>query len=666
MDYASFIERKSQSESDGGFAPVWMPAFLFDFQQHLVDWALRKGRAAIFADTGLGKTAMQLVWAENVVRHTNKPVLILTPLAVGSQTKAEGEKFGIECTVTRDGTIGKPGIYITNYERLHYFDPANLNIVCDESSILKHFSGATQQAVTRFMSKMDYRLLCTATAAPNDYHELGTSSQALGYLGYSDMLTRFFVMEDKKRHRMNDVKLSRGANTGNHYAKLAYRVSQQIGMWRMKGHAEEHFWKWICSWARACRMPSDLGYDDARFILPKLNERHHVITPNTPPDGMLFTLPAFGLKEELAERRRTTQERCETAARLVDHDRPAVIWCHLNEEGDRLEKLIPNAVQVAGKHSDEYKSTIGQWFAGNKCICNDPMFRAKLATWKKSNDPLDTGPSTIRNIVQRALNRQNPGKEQIENIKKHISLPITRKISTSIKRQRSNARTEGIRRDSDMLPTPHIVTNEKRSQKSTENESLISESQEQCGDTDQLSKSTSGLLSWDALSVEHQTQVIQEVTDCILTMITRQESLEGCSALNAILDSESLQTIQSALKELSCICGHKSGNRKLVTKSKIYGWGLNWQHCAHVVTFVSHSYEQYYQSVRRCYRYGQERSVTVDIIASEGEDYVRANMQRKAESSKKMFARLVEHMNDALSLMPTHHKDAVTTPSWMA
>lgn len=471
-EYSAFIDRKSQSTSDGGFAPLWMPDFLFDFQQHLVDWALRKGRGAIFADTGLGKTPMQLVWAENVVRHTNKPVLILTPLAVGSQTKAEGEKFGIECTVTRDGTIGKPGIYITNYERLHLFDPTNLNIACDESSILKHFSGATQQAVTRFMNKMDYRLLCTATAAPNDYHELGTSSQALGYLGYSDMLTRFFVMEDKKRHRMNDVKLSRGANTGNHYAKLAYRVSQQIGMWRMKGHAEEHFWKWVCSWARACRMPSDLGYDDARFILPKLNERHHVITPNTPPDGMLFTLPAFGLKEELAERRRTTQERCETAARLVDHDQPAVIWCHLNPEGDLLQKLIPGSVQVKGAMTDEQK-----------------------------------------------------------------------------------------------------------------------------------------LVAYDAFRT-----------------------------------------------------GEK---RVMIIKPKIGAWGLNWQHCAHVVTFVSHSYEQYYQSVRRCYRYGQERSVTVDIIASEGEDYVRANMQRKAESSKKMFARLVEHMNDALSLVSTPGTDDVSVPPWI-
>lgn len=190
--YAEFIERKSQLDGDGGFAPNWMPEFLFDFQRHLVDWALRRGRSAIFADCGLGKTPMQLVWAENVVRQTNKPVLILTPLAVAAQTIREAEKFGIDCRRASHDGNAEARIYVSNYERLHHLRSDDFSaVVCDESSILKNYGGETKKVVTRFMSKLPYRLLCTATAAPNDYIELGTSSEALGELGYTDMLTRF-------------------------------------------------------------------------------------------------------------------------------------------------------------------------------------------------------------------------------------------------------------------------------------------------------------------------------------------------------------------------------------------------------------------------------------------------------------------------------------------
>ena len=190
--YADFLAEKAQLEGNHGFSPVWMPEFLFDFQSALVEWALVKGRAAIFADCGLGKTAMELVWAENVVRKTGRGVLLLTPLAVTHQIAADAEKFGIQASVSRDGTA-RPGITVTNYEKLHLFSPADLaGVACDESSILKSYSGATRVAITQFMRKLPYRLLATATAAPNDYIELGTSSEALGYLGHMDMLNRFF------------------------------------------------------------------------------------------------------------------------------------------------------------------------------------------------------------------------------------------------------------------------------------------------------------------------------------------------------------------------------------------------------------------------------------------------------------------------------------------
>ena len=476
VSYEEFLERKLHTGADHGFEPVFMPDQLFDFQQALVQWAVRKGRAAIFADCGLGKTAMQLTWAQNVAQHTDRPVLILTPLAVAAQTIREGEKFGIECHRSSDGSV--PGrIVITNYDRLHLFDPADFGaVVCDESSILKSFNGSTRKAITRFMSKMPYRLLCTATAAPNDYTELGNSSEALGELSYSDMLRRFFAqLDDKGQKREERLQKSAEAMVeanANYYKKLAFRVSQTIGQWRLKHHARDHFWQWVASWARACRKPSDLGFSDDKFVLPLLTENDHVIAA-PPAEGMLFSIPAFGLGEEREERKRTIQERCEYAARLVDHDQPAVIWCHTNAEGDLLEQLIPDAAQVAGRTPDERKVELYEAFGSGR-------------------------------------------------------------------------------------------------------------------------------------------------------------------------------------------------QRVLVIKPKIGAWGLNWQHCAHVVTFASHSYEQHYQSVRRCWRFGQRRPVTVDVIATEGEARVLANMRSKAERASAMFEQLVAQMNDATTIKRSNlYTNNAKVPQWL-
>lgn len=500
-DYETFLDRKSQMGSSGGFAPTFLPDFLFDFQAALVDWSVRKGRAAIFADTGTGKTIMELVWAENIIRHTNGRVLLLTPLAVGAQMVEEGYKFGIAVGRSRDGTLPQERIVVTNYEQLGKFDSADFaGTICDESSIIKHQSGATQKQVNRFLLKVPYRLLATATAAPNDYVELGTSSEALGYLGHSDMLTRFFIMDDKKRTRMNDVKLARAARGGNYYQKLSYRVAQQIGAWRLKGHAEGPFWQWVCSWAKACRKPSDLGFDDGKFLLPEMIEREHTIEPHTAPDGMLFTVPAFGLQEERDERRRTLRERCAYVAKLCEPFDYSIIWCDLNPEGELLEELIPYAIEVAGKHSDNYKEAAAEWFKGKRCICDDPLFRKHVSTWE-----------------------MQPG----------------------------------------------------------------------------------------------------------------------------------------------CRCGHKGGHRRLVSKGRVFGFGLNFQICHHVVTFATHSYEKFYQSVRRCYRFGQTHPVTVDIISTTGEVHVRDNMRRKSKAADVMFTNLVRYMNDAQHLERAKETQEVRVPGWL-
>ena len=453
-DYGEFLRQKSQGGADSGFAPVWMPDFLFDFQRELVEWAVRKGRAAIFADCGLGKTPMGLTWASNVARKTGKPVLYLTPLAVASQTVREAEKFGIEARQSKDGAHAGH-IIVTNYERLHYFSSSDFGgVVCDESSVLKSFAGERRGEITAFMRQVPYRLLQTATAAPNDYIELGTSSEALGYMGHMDMLNRFFK---------NDLNNSAQG-----------RMRGEVIKWRLKGHAETPFWRWVCSWARAIRRPSDLGFNDDGFLLPPLHEVEHLVEANSLADGMLFALPAVGLPEQREERRRTVQERCQTVADLVNHTgQPALVWCHLNEEGDVLQSLIPDAVQVAGSDSDDRKEDRLEAFADGRA-------------------------------------------------------------------------------------------------------------------------------------------------------------------------------------------------RVLITKPKIGAWGLNYQHCNHVTFFPSHSFEQYYQAVRRCWRFGQKRAVKVDIVTTEGERGVMRNLQRKSDQADAMFSRLVAEMNNALAIERANNMNSqVEVPSWL-
>ncbi len=450
--YADFLKSKTEFGGMNGFAPIWMPDCLFDFQHSLVEWSIRKGRSAIFADCGLGKTIMQLVWAENVVRHTNKPVLIITPIAVGTQTVSEAEKFGIEAVRSRDGKC-KAGsrIVVTNYEKLHLFDRSDYaGVVADESGILKNFDGKTKQIVTEFMKPIPYRLLCTATAAPNDYVELGTSSEAIGELGCKDMITRFFKKENKKDY------LGWGRAT-----------------YQLRGHAQKDFWRWVCSWARACRRPSDLGFEDSKFTLPPLKVNEHRVATSKAALGRLFDVPAENLHEQREEQRRSIPERCDKVRQLVDHKKPAMVWCHLNDEGDELERIIPGAVQVSGSDSDDEKEE-------------------KLTAFAKS--------------------------------------------------------------------------------------------------------------------------------------------------------------------KLRC----------LIIKPKIGAWGLNFQHCNHMTFFPSHSFEQYYQGVRRCWRFGQKKPVQVDVICTEGGAKVVASLNRKAEAADKMFAELVANMNDSLSIGQGKYGNiAEEVPSWL-
>lgn len=359
-DYAAFLSGKAQLAGEFGFSPSFLHPDAYEFQNHLTEWALRQGRAAIFADCGLGKTLMQLTWAHNVARHENKPVLVLSPLSVSMQTVTEADKFGFDCARSYGGAP-KTEIVTANYEKIDKFDPDDFGgVVCDESSILKNFDGKRRGQITEFMRRAKYRLLCTATAAPNDYLELGTSAEALGHMGHVDMLGTFFK---------NDKDSIDPGFIGS--------------AWRFKRHAEHDFWRWVCSWSRACRRPSDLGFDDGPFILPALQEVEHVIE-SPPLEGALIPMKAVTLDEQRAERKATIRERCERAAELLDHDDFGVAWCQYNAEADLLTQLIPGAVQVSGADADERKEEVFLGFSRGeiKKIVTKPKIAAFGMNWQ--------------------------------------------------------------------------------------------------------------------------------------------------------------------------------------------------------------------------------------------------------------------------------------------
>ena len=452
MNYRDFIEARRHSQKPQPRELLWAPSGIFDFQRHLVSLALGEARYALFADTGMGKTIMQLTWAQNVHLITIKPVLVLAPLAVTYQTKEEAIKWGIDdCDVSRNGKVNA-AIVVTNYEQLPKFNPNDFGgIVCDESGILKSIDGVIRSSIVDFCRKMPYRLLCSATPSPNDFTELGSSSEALGIMGHVDMLNKFF-----RNQRAN-------SNDKRHYGKAPE--------WRFRGHSEIPFWQWVSSWSRCIRRPSDVGFSDDGYNLPGLQYNYHKLDV-PPPPGMLFAMPSNRLPEQRQETKRTTAQRCEKVAELVDHDKPFIAWCHYNPEGDLLRKLIPDAVEISGKDSDDAKLEKFQAF-------------------------------------------------------------------------------------------------------------------------------TSGQA------------------------------------------------------------------RGLITKPKIGAWGLNFQHCSHMTYFPSHSYELFYQSIRRCWRYGQKSEVITDIVYTPGEQKILDNMRDKSRKAERMYNNLVEQMNNAIRLQEAQFNYAQDLPQWL-
>ena len=426
MNYKDFLARKHFDDTPTGLSVIpELSTQLFDFQRAIVTWALRRGRAAIFADCGMGKTPMQL----EIAKHMPGRVLIVAPLAVSGQTVLEGAKFGVPIKYLRhDEKVTR--IVITNYEMLENFNPDDFEcVILDESSILKSYTGKFRTFLIEQWGKVKFRYALTATPAPNDYMELGNHSEFLGVMSRTEMLSMFFVHD--------------GGET------------QQ---WRLKGHAEDEFWRWMCSWAVMIRKPSDLGFDDGKFILPPCHLNDIIVADETWSDDMLFPMQASTLPERLQARRRTVAARVERCAELANaSSQPRLIWCNLNSESEAITKAIPDAVEVKG--SDDFE--------------------------------------------------------------------------------------------------------------------------------------------------------------------TKEDRLIGFSL---------------------------GKYRVLVTKPSIAGFGMNWQHC-NEMDFVglSDSYEQFYQALRRCWRFGQTREVFANIITADTEGAVTANIRRKERESLAMAANMVKHMKDISS-----------------
>jgi hypothetical protein len=453
-EYLEFLESKKHSAGDYGIEYNFLPDSLFDFQSYVSERLIKKGRGAGFLDTGLGKTLIELVISKNYIHHTNKPVLIITPLAVAFQFLKEASKFGIDdIEYSKDGKYSKK-IVICNYERLHYFNSIDFEcVICDESSLIKNSDGATRQAITSFLKKIRYRYLFTATPSPNDFIELGTSSEALGYLGYTDMLTKFFTNNEDTISPMN------------------------IGTeWVLKGHAKESFFKWVSGWSISMRKPSDLGFDDSRFILPELITNYHSVKndSNMVINGQhsLFPIVAKGMAEVRHENSVTVENRCEKAVELAASHDISVYWCNLNKEGDLIEKLDKNSFQLKGNMDVDEKEEM--------------------------------------------------------------------------------------------------------------------------------------LLSF-----------------------------------------------------------YNGEIKKLITKPKITCFGLNWQHCGHTVFFPTFSWEQYYQAIRRFWRFGRTEKVIADLVLSDGQKKVMDSLIAKGDKSSELFSKLNAELNQKLEIKNKEFDKKIILPSFL-
>lgn len=385
MTYAEFLQSKQCKVVSSGFEKPRenMNQYMFGWQKDIVYWALKKGRAALFEDCGLGKTLQQLEWAQSVCDYTERPVLIVAPLAVAEQTKHEGEKFGYQVSVCRTQNDVLDGINITNYEMLSHFDASKFTgVVLDESSILKNYTSKTRTQIIEMFRDTPYKLSCTATPSPNDYMELGNQAEFLGVMSRTEMLATYFIHD--------------GSNTSK---------------WRLKGHAEDRFWSWVAEWAVVLTSPADLGYSGEGYNLPQLNTVEHLVEPGTKSmDGnlTLFTKTAQTLSERREARRNSLDERCEEAAEIVKTDAGQwLVWCDLNDESSKLKSLIPGAVEIRGSDTPQDKADRLRGFTDGsiRVLVTKPSIAGFGLNWQGCHNMIFVGLSDSYEMMYQAIRR---------------------------------------------------------------------------------------------------------------------------------------------------------------------------------------------------------------------------------------------------------------------
>ncbi len=447
MNYIDFLKNKKIKSLSTGIkvAEDKLNSDAFDWQKHCVSWALERGKAALFEDCGLGKTLQQLIWSDEISKATNKPVIILSPLAVAPQTKEEGAKFGIDVNICESQSDIKRGINITNYEKLDKFDAKAFGaVVLDESSILKSYMGKTKRLIVERFKDTPYRLACTATPAPNDLMELLNHAEFLGIMKSNEALSIWFIADQS-----------------------------QSGKYRLKKHAEKDFWQWVSSWAVCISKPSDIGYSDDGYILPELHENDVIINSSTAETALTdiarkVDISATGYHKE---RRRTLEARCKATAEYAnDLNNQYVVWCGLNEEADRLKELIPDAVEIRGSDKSEKKeqSAIGFVKGDIRVLISKPSIFGYGLNFQNCHNSLFCGMDySFENYYQAVRRFYRFGQKQEVNIwrvlgetEKSILDSINRKAS--IKEQMRNSMADAVKKyQTRKVNTYHLDVNKK-------------------------------------------------------------------------------------------------------------------------------------------------------------------------------------------------------------
>lgn len=374
-EYEKFIANKTKTRGGIGFKPESIHESSFDFQKKIIDWACNRGKAAIFADCGLGKTLMQINWASNI----KGDVLILAPLAVKEQTVREGEKFGYIITPCEDDKDVRLGINITNYERLEKFDCTRFSgVVLDESSILKNYTGRIRNFIIDSFRKTPYKLACTATPAPNDFMELGNHAEFLDVCSRTEMLAEYFVHDGGETQK-----------------------------WRLKKHATKPFWNWLNSWSVTITKPSDLGFNDSGFSLPELRVHQVLVKADYQEQGYLFPMIASTLAERQKARKLTTNTRAEKVAELVSKGGCWIVWCNLNNEADAITRLIPDAVEIRGSDKPEKKKAAMLGFSNGdiRVLVTKPSIAGFGMNWQHCNQVVFCGLSDSYEEYYQAVRR---------------------------------------------------------------------------------------------------------------------------------------------------------------------------------------------------------------------------------------------------------------------